>query len=506
MSALSALPQVTVEVEGTPLSTEDEQTLAEVRVQQRLSMPTLCELTFRDPAGSGLATATLRLGAALRVEVQGHGETLFAGQVTAIEHVYGPAHEHDIRVRAYDVLHRLRKRQTVRAHVQVTLRDLAQELIADLGLSVEMAQAGPQWQTLIQHRQSDFELLVELAERCGLFLTLRAEVLHVLTLEGMGDVIPLELGESLHEARLEVNGDLACRSINTAGWNPLRVEAHTGRAANSRTGRSILAEAAPEQIGGSDERDFVDESAPDDQHAEAIAQAELDQRAAREVTLWGVAEGDPALRPGTPIEVSGIADDLSGRYVLTSVTHIINNRLGYAAEISTVPPAPRERARSAVVALGVVSRVDDPDKLGRIRVSLPTYGDVETDWMNVLSAGAGSNKGLMMLPDVGDHVLLLFAHGDPGEGIVLGGLYGMKGMPDSGVDGGNVRRYTVLTPGGHRICLDDGRNLIHIEDSSGSYLDLAPSKVKVHAAADLEIEAPGRAVTIRGQRIDFERG
>ena len=110
-----------------------------------------------------------------------------------------------------------------------------------------------------------------------------------------------------------------------------------------------------------------------------------------------------------------------------------------------------------------------------------------------------------MLPDVGDHVLLLFAHEDPGEGVVLGGLYGMPGPPDSGVEGSSVRRYTLLTPGGQRVCLDDARHVIRVEDSSGSYLNLSPNKVTVHAAADLDIEAPGRSVTIRGENIDFER-
>jgi phage baseplate assembly protein gpV/phage protein D len=502
---LSAMPQALVEVDGAPLSADDESVLAEVRVQQRLSAPTLCELTFRDPPAAGLAAALLP-GATLRVQVRGQSPALFVGQVTAVDHIYGPAHEHEVRVRGYDLLHQLRKRQPVRAHVQVTLRELAKELVADLGLSVQMDQSGPQWQTLIQHRQSDLELLIELAERCGLFLTLRGDDLHILTLEGIGDPQRLILGEGLHEARIEINGDLACRTVNAAGWNPLRVETHTGRASASRSGRSVDAEVSPQRVGGTGERDFANESALDDQHADALAQAELDIRAAREVTLWGVADGDPSLQPGTPIDVRGVADALIGRYVLTAVTHTINSRLGFISELSTLPSVPHERARSAVVAVGIVSRVDDPQNLGRIRVSLPTYGEVETDWMHVLSAGAGSNKGLMILPDVGDHVLLLFAHEDPGEGVVLGGLYGMPGMPDSGVESNSVRRYTLLTPGGQRICLDDARRVIHVEDSSGSYLDLAPGKVKVHAAADLDIEAPGRSVTIRGMKIDFERG
>ena len=34
-----------------------------------------------------------------------------------------------------------------------------------------------------------------------------------------------------------------------------------------------------------------------------------------------------------------------------------------------------------------VRRIADPDGLGRVRVSLPTYNGVETDWMGVVTAG-----------------------------------------------------------------------------------------------------------------------
>jgi phage protein D len=67
----------------------------------------------------------------------------------------------------------------------------------------------------------------------------------------------------------------------------------------------------------------VGQAVQDDQHADALAQAELDWRVGREVTLWGVAEGNPRLRPGTPVELQGVAPVLAGRYVLTEVTHIL---------------------------------------------------------------------------------------------------------------------------------------------------------------------------------------
>jgi phage protein D/phage baseplate assembly protein gpV len=507
LSHIQTLAQVSVEVGGAALPAEDCRTLCEVRVRQRLSLPTLCELRFLDPVG-GLAEATaVRAGAALRVAVKGHDEPLFVGQVTAVEHVYEPSGGTELRVRGYDRLHQLRKRQPVRAHVGMSLADLMRELAADLGVTVEAAEGGPVWKRLIQHRQSDFDLLVEVAERSGLYFTLRGDVLHVLSLEGVGEYLPLTRGETLFEARIELNGDTACRAVSAIGWDPLRVERHGGRAAAPRTGRGIAAEVSPDSLGGTGERVLVNETVQDDRQAEALAQGELDARAAREATLWGVAEGDPRLRPGTPVLVRGVALPLAGQYVLTAVDHTLDPAKGFVSEITSEPPARRTRERGTLAALGVVTHVEDPDGLGRVQVSLPTYNDVETDWLGVLIAGAGAGKGMLALPDVGDTVLVLFANGDPAQGIVLGGLYGAREQAewDWGVEAGAVKRYTFLTPGGQRVRLDDARELVRLENSDGSFIEMSPEKVLLHAQRRLEIDAPGQEVVIRGQKIDFER-
>jgi phage baseplate assembly protein gpV/phage protein D len=506
LSGVYTLPQVTVEADGRSLTPAEVRALGHVRVQQRLSHPTLCEMTFYDPPGPLDAVDNLGPGTELRITLSGHMDPLFVGQVTAVEHVYGATHEHQIHVRGYDLLHQLRKRQSVRAHVQVTPRDLARELVADLGLSVEASEPGPLWQRLIQHQQSDLELLFEVTEQCGLYFTLLGDVLHLLTLEGSGEPLPLILGDSLHEARIETSSEPACRTVTATGWNPLLVETYEGQTENARVGRDVSAEVTPDLVGASGERSLPDETVQSANHATALAQAELDRRVAHEISLWGTAEGDPRLRPGTLVEIQNVADSLSGRYVLTSVTHTIDKRKGFVSELSSAPPPPRHRYRSTIAALGTVTRVDDPQDLGRVRVCLPTYGEVETEWMHVLSAGAGANKGLMMLPDVDDRVLVLFSQEAPGLGIVLGGLYGMEGPPDSGVEGNTVKRYTILTPGGHRVRLDDEQETIYLEDSTGSYVMLSPESVHLHAAVDLVIEAPEQAIVIRGQTIDFERG
>lgn len=502
-----ALPEVVIEVDGLVLDAQIVQSLEEVRVTQRLSLPTQCELAFQNPSRLSNADRILAVGKKLRVALRGQSAALFVGEITALEYSYGPANARSLHVRGYDPLHHLRKRQTVRAHVQETLPNLARELLADLGIGVRVEDTPwPEWKRIIQYRQSDLELLTEMAERCGMYFSLRENELLILSLKGTGSPIPLRLGDTLFEARIAVNGDSACQAVKAEGWDPLVVVPHSGSANTARSGRQVAAGAPPSRFGETGQHSLADELTADDRQAQALAQAELDVRHAREVNFWGAAEGNLLLRPGSVIDVAGVEGALEGHYVLTAVTHLITHRGGYISELSSEPPAQPVRPRSSIVALGVVTSVADPEEIGRVRVKLPAYNEVETEWMGVVCNAAGPEKGLIMLPNVGDLVLVLFPREDPAEGIILGGLYGIQGPPDSGVADGSVRRYTLLTEGGQKIVLDDVRKSIHLEDKTGSSLDLSPARVKLHAAVDLELEAPGKSIVIRGQSIDFERG
>jgi len=524
MKAAVAPPLLVVELGGRVLSEADARALGQVRVRQVLSLPSQCELTFVDPEGPLGAGRGLEAGTALRVSVAGGSPPLFEGEATAVEFRYGPGGGREVRLRGYDLLHRLRKRQPVRAHVDVDLTGLARQLTADLGLEVEAHGEGPVWCKLVQHRQSDLELLVEAAERCGLYLDLRGKTLHLFSLEGMGEAVALGLGDRLLEARIDVNTDPACRSVTAWGWDPWLAVPHGGQAARPRSGRQVAAQAPPATVGGSGERTLADAVVQDDAQAQALAQAELDRRSAGEVTLAGVTEGDPRLRPGTPVTIEGVAEPLAGRYVLTAVTHTADRRRGFLSEIDTAPPPPHPRAAQAVTSFGRVTRVDDPKARGRIKARLPAYADLETDWLEVLLPGAGADKGLVAIPDVDDRVLVLFAQGDPAQGVVLGGVYGDQTPADeAGVEGGAVRRFSFSTPGGQRIRLDDERQRVRVENrggnyvqvtpgtvrlgnSSGSFVELGAKLLRIHADTGLELEAPGQAIVIRAASVDFEQG
>jgi phage baseplate assembly protein V len=418
---------------------------------------------------------------------------------------YPSSGEREIRVRGYDLMHRLRKSRHVRSFVQVTSLDIARELAGAVGLSVKSEEPGPLSQFLLQLNQSDLDFLLDQTEPHGLYPCVQGNTLRFLTLTGTDGSTLLALGESLLEVHIEVNSDSACRSVTVTGWDPFRAQLQVGRATKTRIGRRVAAEAPPKLFGSDGEVTLSSQAGRDQKIAQSIAQSELDRRSAGEVVLHGTVLGDPRLRPGSPVEVTGVAVTFSGRYILSSVTHTIDGRAGYVSEISSAPPAPRPRDRNTSVFQAIVTRVNDPERLGRVRVSFPACNNIESDWMHVVSAGAGKGKGLVICPEVNDQVLVLFVHGDSAQGFVLGSFYGTDGPPDPGLDGSRVKRYTLLTPNGQRVQLDDTGNLIRLENKNGSYLELAPEKVRIHATASLEIDAPGKDVVIKGKSIDFRK-
>ena len=499
------LPTLDIAADDVRLPDRCARGFASLFVQQHLSQPSVCELAFTG-LEDGVVEAALPVGASLRVTQRDVGAALFDGRVSAIEYAYGANRVASVVVRAYDALFALRNRQTVRAHVGLTVAELARELVRDLGLAVSAEDPGPVWQRLLQV-DTDFDLLADVAARCGLYLTVQDGTLVLLTLAGNGPLQLLRLNENLLDVRLEVNGNGACRTVRSSGWDPWRGVAHAASVSAPRSGREVSAAAPASRFGGRDERDLLAFAFQDDAQAHARAQAELDARVAQEVVFWGTALGDPRLRPGARVQLSGVSPRVAGEYVLASVRHTLDAERGFQSEISSALPAARSRPRGTAMALGSVARVDDPDHLGRLQVTLPGYSaDLVTDWLQFLAPGAGGGKGLVAPPDVGDLVLLLIDLADPGQAVVIGSLYGEGGLPPGHDVLGKTASFCFLSPGGQRIRLDDDKNSVRVETRDGSVLQMAPDAVLLHAAADLTIEAPGMRIVVRSQFIDFERG
>lgn len=246
VAPIASVPQVRLELDGRPVEAGLASALDRLEVTQALSMPAQCELTFANlPAGLA-GPGTPELGASLTVAIAGRQPALFDGDVTAIERVWHADRGRLLRVRAYDRLHRLRLRQTVRALVDLTPRDLAVLLAGEVGLTVIADEDGPRWARLVQDRQSDLRLLLETTERSGLHVLVRGADLHLVSLAGTGELVSLRLGETLLEASLELDAEPGVGAIVVTGWDAATMEAIEGEASTPRGGVPATPVRAPD--------------------------------------------------------------------------------------------------------------------------------------------------------------------------------------------------------------------------------------------------------------------
>ena len=494
---------VSLEFDGAAPDARLAGSLSEVEVRQSLNAPSLAVLTFHDPPAQATGSIAMGVAATLRAP---DGTQLFTGEITAIRRRILGTRERSLEVRAYDRLHRLRKRQNLRQMADTGLADFASTVAADLGLSVETVGDAPAARPIvIQHHQSDFDLLTQMANAAGLCFWLDGETLRLVSLGGDGDdEVRLTVGDRILEVTSDISAEPMRKSSQAIGWDLAANEVKTERAGMSGQDSLEMRLDAVAAFDGLGDRTLVNRLSDASDSLKRLAQADIDRATARGLILDMLCEGDAALRPARVIRVEGVGPEADGPFVVSRTIHRFDSDSGYTTRVGTDPPAPPTGSDGIAATLGVVIDTDDPDQRYRVKARFPVLGDTHSAWMPVLSLGAGASKGFSVVPEPDDEVLVLFPDGDPARGIVLGGLYGARAAPgERPADG--ARAFVIQSPSGPRLTLDGCKALMRLESGGGDTLEMTPEATLFRAKQDMTIEAPGRTIKIRAAHVEFEK-
>lgn len=160
------------------------------------------------------------------------------------------------------------------------------------------------------------------------------------------------------------------------------------------------------------------------------------------------------------------------------------------------------------VTMGVVTNNQDPDGLGRVKVKFPWLSDEEeSHWARVVSPMAGPDRGLYLLPEVDDEVLLAFEHGMVEFPYVLGSLWNGQDTPPAANDDGENNLRMIKSRSGHTIILDDtdGAEKIIVRDKTEKneiIIDSAENTLSISVEQDLKLEAKGN-ISIKSANGDI---
>jgi phage protein D/phage baseplate assembly protein gpV len=533
-----------VEVDGNALPADVAALLTHAFVEDSRNLPDLFVLRFRDPQHVVLAKAGFTVGAKVVLKVQtadpGAPQPLMTGEVTAVElelERTGTV----AQVRGLDPAHRLFRGRRVAAYPNMTIADVVRKVAERAKLKVgtidPVPGVGGQRDTqLSQDNVSDWTFLCRLADLVGAQLAVTDGALHFrlpappagapdTTAKATSDPLVLEAHRNLVSLRATVSAAEQVPSVEARGWD-FEQKREVSATSTPRTAGAEVAGVDPVRLAETFAAPpFL--AADPSWHTPAVVKAAADaiagQLGGASVEVSGVAKGNPKLRAGAAVALTNVGEPFAGKFTLTATRHLFNEHAGYTTEFSA--SGRQERSLYGLVTGGtgagraidglvpaIVSDARDPLGLGRVKLTFPWLAkDFTSDWARTVQAGAGKRRGALVLPEVGDEVLVGFACGDLDEPYVLGGLFNGEDPPPSlsvePIDGASgeiaVRGFVSRT--GHRVELaETGGIIIATGDGKLSVkLDAKTGKVEVTGSSGVTVDAGTGPLELKGQKVSI---
>ena len=345
-----------VKVDGTPLRKEIANVLIEAFVEDELNLPDVFELVFSDPLRTVLGSGGFEIGKKLAIavasEASPEGTLIVDGQITAVEAEIEPDRTVTI-VRGYDASHRLQHGTVTETHLDVTYGDIVGKIAQRRGL--QQGESGSNTvvhEAVVQWNQTDWEFVSQLAAEIGHEVVVADGQLHLreptdsTSGPSSGDLRAatarqLVVGGNVLRLRATVSGAEQVDEVQVRGWDYREKQAVEATAKTADGSRSAAAGTGSADLAGKlgggtlVKVDLPVDSAETAQHA---ADSLVEQLGSAAVELDAVVHGNPDLRAGVSISLTGAGAPFDGQYVLTSVRHTYEPGNGYLTR------APRQRA------------------------------------------------------------------------------------------------------------------------------------------------------------------
>jgi uncharacterized protein involved in type VI secretion and phage assembly len=500
--------------------------IEEVVVEDDVNLPSVITVRLSDPALELIDHASLAIGTEIEVKLGADShERVGIGEITALEidQRRGTAR---VIVQAFDRAHRLHRGRHVRTFQQMTDADVVQRIASDAGLQADADATSTQHEYLIQDNLSDYAFLAERALLTGMNLSVDDQTVRFKGSNGPPpQTVQLDWDGGLLRFSARVTAADQVGEVEVRGWDPEQKEAISSTVTDSQAAPSIGVDAGQIRSSafGSATTLVTDRPVKDAGEAQALAQAALDHATGSIVLAEGLTLGNPLIRAGALVQINGIGQRFSGTYEVTSTTHTLTPSHGYETafavrgrrrgsilELSTQNAGQDARRSEPVV--GIVTNVKDPNNQGRVKVKFPWLSeDEESAWARLVSPMAGPTRGLQLVPEVDDEVVVMFERGDPNRPMVVGALWNGKDATPLGGDAisgdGAVQKRLLQTRIGHKILLDDSDSSksIVITDSAGNEMkwDASNNKIEITSKGDLTVKATG-TLKLEGQGIEVK--
>jgi len=467
--ARETVSALTVKVDGNALDPEFASAVADVRIRNSLHAPDMAEVRITDPDRKFIKSQGFKLGNSIEISI-GSPESntttaVFKGFVATLAPEFTERGVEAV-MRAYDLTFKLTRGRHTRVFTDVMTTDAITEVLGAGGFNSQVTSHANRHEWLQQSEESDYDFVTRLARTLDFVMVADGDTIVVGPLEDIAGeaATPLEYGSPEKGRRLfsfnptVTTGQVPSEVIavahdpsSNAQWEASVKPFEDNAVLVESDAISQLLEEASEIAGETVFR--FSTTAWDSSELERAAKAAAKRLLQTAAQGSGVCVGRPDLKPGTRVQIENV-EQFSGKYVVSETTHSYRGGRGYRTSFVCAGPARRSLAelmRSSggggatsnggsggdfgeQLHLAEVTNNQDPEDMGRVRVKFKTIrddksGNPEGWWARIAGPSSGKGRGVMMLPQPGEEVLVGFEQGDVARPLVIGSLFNGEHTP-----------------------------------------------------------------------------
>ena len=477
---------ITVTIGGKPLFS-----FKSLRLHQPINDHHRFELTLDiEVAAKALEDGTEWLGKRIQIKRREAGSPLFVGVVTKVNACRENLDSGHVRVSGYSTTYLLENGESCHSWLGRTLGEIVKELCRKAGVQ---AQVEPEHDKSVgyvcQYGESDFTFIRRLAKKYQEWLYY--------------DGAKLVFGKPKKPKAVKLEFDTTLTSFEMGVQTlarPAMVFSYQSKSDHS------MAESTPNKPSGQDQLgskafqaslemfkepalQYAASRVHYMQEMEMYVKKKQEAEAAESHYVVGTS-GEAELTVGSVVRITSpfgermgsLAKASLGEYLIVDIEHSVGEGNYYANRFRAVPsgvrslPLPDVELAVAETQMARVTDNADPEGKGRVQVQMNWQVDnMHTDWIRVMTPDGGggenvaTNRGFVFIPEVGDHVLVGFRHGDPNRPYVMGSLF--NGKTGGGGGKGNSCK-SITTRSGSTLALNDETGSVRLADPKTARLEM----------------------------------
>lgn len=258
---------------------------------------------------------------------------IFKGSISALEMRMSESSEPRLTVLAEDVLQKARLTRRTRLFDAGSLDAIIRSVASGLEMQVDLTGMDQDVDEQLQLNQSDLAFLRRLVDRYDGDLQVVGDVLTIAPRsEIRRNTITLEMGSQLRNIRIMADLAHQVSKITFAGWDvaagqEINVESDSSAdhgPGQGKTGPEFLNESFGERS-----EHIPHTGVRDDIEAQALVNSGYSARARKFLCAEGVSEGNPAIRVGSHVTLTGVGPRFENTYYVTRVRHSYDLDNGY---------------------------------------------------------------------------------------------------------------------------------------------------------------------------------